>query len=88
MTNSNINEIKKRLFGNLEVKIIRDPENPEEVTFERKQEVFGAPSIFTEYNLESKEIKVYQNCKGRRKILYNGNISDLQELNKYSLAGN
>ena len=44
MTYENINKIKNELFGNLEVRIIKNPTNSEEIIFETLLFVFQ-PSI-------------------------------------------
>ncbi|MDP2673174.1 MAG: hypothetical protein Q8O84_05160 [Nanoarchaeota archaeon] len=88
MTNPNINKIKKRLFKDLETNIIENPENPDEVIFERVIHKFERNNIYIEYNLKENEInQIYQYHKKRKKILHNGkpNISDSRELNKYIL---
>ena len=48
----NLDEIKKRLFGDLEVNIIEDSENPEKVTFERVMRKFEKANLYVKYNLK------------------------------------
>ena len=82
-------EIKNKLFGNLEVNVIKDPENPEKVTFERVMHKFERANIYIEYSLKDNEIhQIFKyNHKKMIKVLYpkKQNISDSQELNKYNL---
>ena len=68
----NLNKIKHKLFGNLEVNVIKDPENPEKVTFERVMHKFERANIYIKYSFKYNEInQIYQNFKNKVKIIYN-----------------
>lgn len=74
MTNEleNLNEIKKKLFGDLEVKIIRDLKDPNKIIFKRKID-FGKNRLYIKYSLKENKInQIYQNRpKNKKRILYN-----------------
>ena len=75
MTNLNeVNKIKKRLFGDLEVKVIENIKEPDKIIFKHKIE-FGKSALYCEYDLKNKQISVYNYSKGRskgRKKIYGG----------------
>jgi len=78
MTNQNLGDLTRKLFGNLEVNIIENPKNPDKVIFERVMKKFERQNLYFEYDLKSNTINQISqdNHKRERKILYkNPNIS-------------
>ncbi|HLD37843.1 MAG TPA: hypothetical protein VJA20_00185 [Candidatus Nanoarchaeia archaeon] len=74
MTYENINKIKNELFGNLEVRIIKNPTNSEEVIFERKMIKSGKPdTYYVSYNLKDNaisQVTQYNAINGGTKVFY------------------
>ena len=78
MTNQNLGDLTRKLFGNLEVNTIENPKNPDKVIFERVMKKFERQNLYFEYDLKSNTINQISqdNHKRERKILYkNPNIS-------------
>ena len=79
MTNQNLGDLTRKLFGNLEVNIIENPKNPDKVIFERVMKKFERQNLYFEYDLKSNTINQISqdNHKRERKIIYrNPNFSN------------
>lgn len=78
--NENLNEIKRQLFGNLEVEVIKNVQEPNKIIFKHKTKFEESP-VFHDYDPVSNQITAYGYHNGRKKFYGSSYKLSNQKLN-------